>query len=729
MSQEFSLIDDGREWGIPPDHRVHEDQVFTQAAVPQLWHIPKSVFQPIWDSGITGKGVKIAINDTGVNPHQNLPTPIASRNFTNSSGGGNVDRNSHGCIAPDDIIYTSNCGLQCIKTFFDRMDGVAHFLEDKSIIKDISRYNIHTVSLDVEGKTPKAVRNKITHVHKLPHKGEIYKVEVDGAELSLTPWHPVYCISSCRGKEKTVIQKRADELVVGDKICTIPKSDDLTISEDILSIPIAKVWSCNNCSRESFVNVKKCKKCHKTNSYEFVKDVIYHLDESIAFLAGLIISDGYITKNSARKYVGFHSDNRELIELFCDKFEEVFSMRPFDLKKRNNCFGVRSGCVQAWDLFQKIGIPKGDKSKSCDLPELIAKSPRNIIESFVAGVIEGDGSVSSDKTRIVTASDEFASKLVLLLRSLGIRSSKSLCETDKTTFGPSRTWHVNVGSWIGMENKLVFRVPRTKKAFGRYCTAIKSIVKEQYDGFMYDFTVENSHNYVANGLVVSNTHCAGTALGRDGLGAAPEADLIATKVLSDGGSGATTWINSGRVWASEQGADIISESLGGGGSGQPDIASIQKAYENGVSICVAAAGNSGYSGRNTIGYPGKYMETCCVGAYRSDGSIATFSSGGREIDVATPGQQIISASYRGGYVAMSGTSMATPMWAGLMALIIHKRRITGFPDLKGMDQWRDFYVNQGFMDDAGSPGKDVRYGLGKPLIVNILEWLKEPLNV
>lgn len=225
------------------------------------------------------------------------------------------------------------------------------------------------------------------------------------------------------------------------------------------------------------------------------------------------------------------------------------------------------------------------------------------------------------------------------------------------------------------------------------------------------------------------THCSGTAVGRDGLGCAPEANLISIKVLSDEGSGATTWINSGRVIAAKEGADIISESLGGPSGGPGDEQSIAQAYEAGVSLCVAAAGNSGYNGSNTIGYPGKYISTFCIGAYQKSGAIANFSSGGREIDVATPGQEIVSASYRGGYVAMSGTSMATPMFAGLMALIIHKRRITGFPDLKGADAWRGFFQTQGFVEDAGEPGKDPRFGLGKPLIVNILKWLKEPLNV
>ena len=229
------------------------------------------------------------------------------------------------------------------------------------------------------------------------------------------------------------------------------------------------------------------------------------------------------------------------------------------------------------------------------------------------------------------------------------------------------------------------------------------------------------------------THCAGTAVGRDGIGVAPGADLISMKVLGGTqGSGATSWINAGRVEAARRGADVISESLGGGGSGNPDVQAIQQAYTLGASICVAAAGNAGYNGANTIGYPGRYLQTWCQGAYRSDGRIANFSSGGREIDAATPGEQIVSCGYRGGFMTMSGTSMATPFMAGLFALIIHRRRITGFPDIKGadaIDKWRAFFQTNGLMEDAGSPGKDVRFGYGKPLINKIIEWLKEPLNV
>ena len=226
--------------------------------------------------------------------------------------------------------------------------------------------------------------------------------------------------------------------------------------------------------------------------------------------------------------------------------------------------------------------------------------------------------------------------------------------------------------------------------------------------------------------------CIGRTNGRGGVGIAPEANLIVAKVLSDSGSGSVDWSMRGRVWAAEQGAHVTSVSIGGGGPVPGAAESMREANTLGTLIECDAAGNAGFRGRNTIDYPGKYMEGLCVGAYRRDGSIANFSSGGRELDIATPGEQVISTSHRGnGWSTQSGTSMATPFMAGLCALIIQKRRQLGVPDheMNGADAWREFLNRPEFVDDAGDPGKDPRFGIGKPRILRIIDWLGDYENI
>jgi subtilisin len=224
-------------------------------------------------------------------------------------------------------------------------------------------------------------------------------------------------------------------------------------------------------------------------------------------------------------------------------------------------------------------------------------------------------------------------------------------------------------------------------------------------------------------------HCAGTAVGRNGISPAPGANLIVAKVMNSKGEGQTNWINAGREWAAQVGADIISESIGGAVGSNGDIDSLKRTYENGAKACIAAAGNSGSRGGNSVEYPARYRETCCVGAYDRNFRITTFSSSGREMDVAAPGHNIISASHRGGRVSNSGTSMACPYIAAIFALIIQKRRIGGYQDIKTMDGWRQFFRTEGFFKDIDVPGIDHKSGLGAPLIRNILSWLKEPISI
>lgn len=214
------------------------------------------------------------------------------------------------------------------------------------------------------------------------------------------------------------------------------------------------------------------------------------------------------------------------------------------------------------------------------------------------------------------------------------------------------------------------------------------------------------------------THCAGTALGRrssDGtpIGVAPEAELIVGKVLSDGGSGSSSGIAAGIRWATDVGADVISMSLGGGGSYGPTNEAIDAAFEAGC-VVNAAAGNAGYNGANTIGWPAKYGGCLCCAAYQRSGQIANFSSGGSQIDWGCPGQDIVSFSTNGsGYRSMSGTSMATPFGSGILALIIELMRREGQAEWTAAESVREFFKRN--MRDSGAPGFDVRFGWGVPV--------------
>lgn len=220
------------------------------------------------------------------------------------------------------------------------------------------------------------------------------------------------------------------------------------------------------------------------------------------------------------------------------------------------------------------------------------------------------------------------------------------------------------------------------------------------------------------------THCAGTAVGRKLIGMAPKAKLIRGKVLSNRGSGSSDGIAAGIRWAADNGATIISMSLGGGSPYRPTQEAIDYAWSKGIFVN-AAAGNAGYRGSNTVGYPAKFANCVCCGATQENGSIANFSSGGRELDWAGPGQDIISCSNRGsGYQSMSGTSMATPYLSGCAALLREMMRRAGRPLWKSIDEFR--LTLSALVDDRGPDGRDVRFGEGVPTFDKIITAIARP---
>lgn len=219
------------------------------------------------------------------------------------------------------------------------------------------------------------------------------------------------------------------------------------------------------------------------------------------------------------------------------------------------------------------------------------------------------------------------------------------------------------------------------------------------------------------------THCAGIALGRNGLGVAPGADLMVLQVLSSKGSGGGDGIAKAKTVALQKGATVTSESLGGPQKYQPDSDAYDALLAKGACSCVAA-GNSGFSGSgNTIDWPGGWPQPFTIGALTEDWkTIAKFSSGGPRLDIVAPGQNIISASNKGGgYSTKSGTSMATPYAAGLMALLRHCFRSLGIPIPRSQQEW-DSHI-KGFAKDLGVTGPDPTYGQGVILVWDVLEAL------
>lgn len=177
------------------------------------------------------------------------------------------------------------------------------------------------------------------------------------------------------------------------------------------------------------------------------------------------------------------------------------------------------------------------------------------------------------------------------------------------------------------------------------------------------------------------THVAGTILAdgsTDGLGVygvAPQANLYAYKVCGNSGFCWSDDIATAIRHAADQGAEIISMSLGSNAESPLVRDAITYAAGKGTLI-VAAAGNDGPDD-GSIDYPGANVNVVAVGAIDSSEQVASWSSRGindgdyivesREVEFGAPGVAVESTWNDGTYRLLSGTSMATPHVSGLAA--------------------------------------------------------------
>lgn len=249
----------------------------------------------------------------------------------------------------------------------------------------------------------------------------------------------------------------------------------------------------------------------------------------------------------------------------------------------------------------------------------------------------------------------------------------------------------------------------------------------------YD-AVGNDNNQNPNSWDGHGTACAGIVAARTGnrigiAGVAPNCKILPVRIAYTARPRSnwittTSWIARGIRVAALRGADVISNSWGGGPYSSTIRSAFQYAHRYGRGgkgcVIISATGNND---RRGIFYPAKYPESMACGASNQwdqrksrtsrDGERNWGSNYGPELDFVAPGVQIYTTDNvgSGGYSPgnyfsrFNGTSSATPNAAGVAALVLSVD-----PNLR---QWEVRDILRLTARDLGDRGKDEQFGYGR----------------
>ena len=263
--------------------------------------------------------------------------------------------------------------------------------------------------------------------------------------------------------------------------------------------------------------------------------------------------------------------------------------------------------------------------------------------------------------------------------------------------GAPLEWHETMGEGIKVgivDTGVCFRHPDLKN---RIADAV--CFTSENAGSIED---KNGHGTHVSGIVAAEKN------GRGVVGVAPMSELYIAKAFGMDGKTNYNAIEKSLLWMAEKKVDVINMSFSSPETSHRYAELVKYIHSKGITM-ICAAGNEGSKGENTMGYPANFRETIAVSAVDINKNIADFSSKGRAAEISAAGINIYSTYLDNGYATLSGTSMATPIISGAVAILQAKgmmrynRRLTP-------DEIR-LLLNI-YTEDLSGYGRDDRYGYG-----------------
>ncbi|MCR4335323.1 MAG: DEAD/DEAH box helicase [archaeon] len=441
------------------------------------------------------------------------------------------------CVSGDTVVYTNN-GVKRVEEIFSRFFG------SDEVGKKEADGKLELLGVELETGSVKIFSVRSLWKRKAQ---ELIEIETRGGKrIRVTPEHPMLCFTKiAAGKPRISPFSNAQELYAesfrlrneqgfgptkaamvlgvpeksrqlqhwfydGSKPFPNPyewrEAQSLEVGEthkvsDYLSCPVAfsvmgEVSApIEYVSSEKFVR-KEDLLMNKTGhqAHKFPLEWSVNLCRFIA----KIMSDGsiYYNKKDNSYLIRYYNKNRGVQEEYSSMVYSLFGKKTKAKWRRGSyCCGFKS--LPIGDFLANLGVPSGKKAFILKLPEVLFYLPDEMAKAFVKEYSDCDGWETGNSYFLITSSERLARDFCLMFSKLGW--IPRICRKKPNSFRQSHIWEVSV-------TKSQFNGVSNKNMVGQVCPdQIKCMRKILVDEYVYDFTLETGHNFIANGLVIHNS--------------------------------------------------------------------------------------------------------------------------------------------------------------------------------------------------------------------------------
>ncbi|MBI4448119.1 elongation factor EF-2, partial [Candidatus Woesearchaeota archaeon] len=257
--------------------------------------------------------------------------------------------------------------------------------------------------------------------------------------------------------------------------------------------------------------------------------------EEFYYLAGLFVGDG-----TNKKFVVGKEELSEKFVAICKKLNISLTFRDYG----NRTPEIVTNMTLVQVLNSLFDYPLANKSHNVKISEFLFKSPDKYIAKFVKGYFDTDGCVEKARKTITisSASKQMIEDLHLLLVRFGCISIKEKDNTLTISGQSAINFAKTIGFGVNYKaNKLKLLVEGINYSYvcddvqaGNKFMCVKKLastiinndelafievkrIEQTYEDEVYDFTIKDNHNFIAEGMVIHNTTFSDNLLAGAGM--------------------------------------------------------------------------------------------------------------------------------------------------------------------------------------------------------------------